>query len=230
MTDILNQIDAVLADVTSCLCGCGAALSQRGPSPWFLNEAHQARWDQRQAKGKSCIEQEAVEAGPATILTLDDVAVAGFEMRHRSLEDRIAYLAEQRERHVAMGAPAAWLEAFDALVADQCPPARPAITLAEMNAASAAVRARQEAGARTCPTCRNAINPPYPCLYCDLTRANQEAALDLVASTPLVDAALESDEAFDTELRAINDRLVAALDEQIPVAPWWRRMLGGGTR
>jgi hypothetical protein len=145
MTDILNQIDGVLADVTACLCGCGVPISERGPSPWFLDETHQARWDRRQVK--TGIEEESASVGPAPLLTLDDVAVAGFEMRHRSPEDRVAYLAEQRARHVAMGAPTAWLEAFDALAAEQCPPAepRPSFTLADMEAASAAVRARRDA-------------------------------------------------------------------------------------
>lgn len=114
-------------------------------------------------------------------------------------------------------------------------------TLAEMNAASAAVRARREqapqpirhgfstthwggiTGWRTICCCQqgfgeeywhthaheHGVDPhgrhrdgaPCPCL----TRCEQAA--------PSADAALEP-----------------ALDEQIPVAPWWRRMLGGGTR
>lgn len=247
MTDILNQIDAVLADVTSCQCGCGQAISERGPSPWFVNENHQARWDSRQVKGG--IEEESVPAGPAPLLTLADVAVAGFEMRHRSLEDRRAYLAEQRARHVEMGAPDTWLGIFDALAAGQCPPVeRLHPSLAEMNEASAAVRARrapvdeQEGGQVGFDIGLRRINDgivealeaghvrlPWICSRC-LT----ELPWDLPGLRRLHEvngcdpAAPPVDEHFREQLTTFceeNDETLARLIDQ-PV-PWWRRMLGG---
>lgn len=64
-------------------------------------------------------EQAHVEVENASLLTLDDVAAVGVNLRHRTPEDRRAYLAEQRARHVAHGAPPAWLACFDALAAEQ---------------------------------------------------------------------------------------------------------------
>lgn len=115
MTDILNQIDAVLADVTSCQCGCGMPITAHGPSPWFANENCQANWMRLPYVLKSRSEEESVAPEPAPLLTLDDVASSTFVIRRRTPESRRVYLAEQRARHVEMGAPAAWLEAFDAL-------------------------------------------------------------------------------------------------------------------
>ena len=59
------------------------------------------------------------EPEPGPLLTLADVAASGAELRQRTPEERRAYLAEQRARHVARGAPPAWLECFDALAAEQ---------------------------------------------------------------------------------------------------------------
>ncbi len=213
VADILDQIDAVLADVTSCQCGGGQAITDRSPSPWFADENHQARWDRRQVT--SGIEEESAPVEAAPPLRLADVAATAFEMRRRTPEERREYFAAERARRVAAGAPEVWLASFDALAgleditvipADQFddlmatidePDDMPALraiherrhpTLAEMNEASAAVRARRE---------------PLP---------------------------TATDEELDTALREANERLVAAISEQSPPGSWWRRMLGGGTR
>lgn len=57
--DILDQIDAALADATSCLCGCTTALTATSPSPWYASEECQARWGARQIRAKSGIEKVA---------------------------------------------------------------------------------------------------------------------------------------------------------------------------
>lgn len=42
MTDILDRIDAAVAE--QCACGCGQALDPNGPSGWFATHACQWRW------------------------------------------------------------------------------------------------------------------------------------------------------------------------------------------
>jgi hypothetical protein len=57
--DILDQIDAALANSSRCLCGCTTALTAASPSPWFASEECQARWGARQLRNKSGSEKEA---------------------------------------------------------------------------------------------------------------------------------------------------------------------------
>lgn len=279
MTDILNQIDATLADVLSCACGCGKSISEKGPSGDFYNEDCQARW-MRRRMGAYVTPPPPAGNSPAPLLTLDDVAVARFELRERTPEERIAFLAEHRARHVALGAPPAWLEAFDALVAgddvtvmpaaqfdelmatidepDEAPALRRAFerrhpTMAEMNAASEAVRARREA-------------PPTVTVLTDtqaaeLTRRRETLSLECAAATdrcagcdgaasegwsPCLHSCHEDEDQTDeavvdfvestlgVELDPSQRRLllavVASSDEPLVRRPWWRRLLGGGAR
>jgi hypothetical protein len=69
--DILDQIDAALADATSCLCGCTKVLTAASPSPWFASEECQARWGARQLRARSGTEKAAgqveVAAQPARL-------------------------------------------------------------------------------------------------------------------------------------------------------------------
>lgn len=129
MTDILNQIDAVLAAVAACQCGCGQAISERGPSAWFASEVHQERWHLQQAKGKSGIEEESAEPEvfPAPRGAPVATGDSSPEGRRQFVADVAAFLASMR-------AP---------VTEDLGLVPRPTFTLADMEEASVAVRARR---------------------------------------------------------------------------------------
>jgi hypothetical protein len=168
MTDILNQVDATLQAVME-RNAARFDLSAGGEVASGSTSACAMRWAPHAEDG---IEEVPAVPEPGPLLTLADVASTAFEMRRRTPEDRQAYLAEQRARHMAHGAPEAWLACFDALAAggdvtvmpadqfdefmatidepDDITPFGPAaerhrrFTLADMEAASAAVRARRD--------------------------------------------------------------------------------------
>jgi hypothetical protein len=45
VSDILAEIDAVIAAAEQCLCGCGRPIKPSGPSPWFASQECQEWWN-----------------------------------------------------------------------------------------------------------------------------------------------------------------------------------------
>lgn len=213
MTDILNQIDAVLADVTACQCGCGTPLSPRGPSPWFVDENHQARWDRRQARAKSGIEEESDEAE-----VFPDPLGAPVATGDSSPEGRRQFVADVAAFHASMRMP---------ITEDLGPVRRPTFTLADMEEASAAVRARRDA-----PPVDAALEPnpdnPNQLRYWVSTERVQELWDELGMDEPVVE--INPDPLLHAhEVGGPYKDCPDCVQPAAP-APWWRRMLGGGTR
>lgn len=120
---------------------------------------------------------------------------------------------------------------------------RSGITLADMEEASAAVRARREVRGRVEP---DGPMHPGPGVFLPLGVVSFRPGSDQVThwpdlSAPPVDAALEpwarctcprdpdddvdpGDPLSTCPVHGWSTNRAAALDEQIPVAPWWRRM------
>lgn len=134
MTDILNQIDAAVFAHESMQrnerrfhLSAEGEIEQTGIKPvevgvgggsamrWRPHEAVTPGWVDPTVK--SSIEEVSEPAEAAPLLPLDSVTSTSPVMLRRAPEARRAFLAEQRARHVANGAPEAWLEAFDTLAA-----------------------------------------------------------------------------------------------------------------
>jgi hypothetical protein len=110
--DIIEKIDAtLLAEANS------KRFDPFGPD-WDSTE-----WDRTlqadSVRSRAGIE-EGSEPGDVDLLLLEDVSPDEPQIRRRSPEDRRAYLADQRARHVANGAPPYWLDTFDILAAVAC--------------------------------------------------------------------------------------------------------------
>ena len=218
MGDILNQIDAVLADVTSCQCGCGQAISERGPSPWFVNEAHQANWDWRQVKAKSGIEEESAPVEAVVAAPLSPLMAAAVAAQPRCQTCGIWLLADEDcdrcDEHAAIQGALGTLAAVPS----------PSFTLADMEAASAAVRARFEdrSAGMTCGRCQQPTGNNSQGHYwaiCNAqtgTLAERRKRHHFCCPPPA-----------GCELVEENDETLARLSDETAPGAWWRRMLGG---
>lgn len=206
-------------------------------------------------KGKSSIEDEAVEPEVFPAPLGPPVATG-----NSSPEGRRQFVADVAAFHAAIVAGSSWPPAvaddvtvmpadqFDDLMAtidepDEMPALRRAAerrhpTLAEMNAASAAVRARMP---WICPRCRTEFSWDLP----GLRRLHEANGCEPAEVAPPVDAALQPgptgdevadfvEEALGVEVEPWQRALLAANPSlgvpPDPTLPWWRRMLGGGTR
>lgn len=86
MPDILDQIDAVLADVSSCAF-CQSPLRDQGPSQDFCGEVCQWNWYERQGRVKGGIEKRAVAP---------EAAVEPPAMGERQFREAFAEIAAER--------------------------------------------------------------------------------------------------------------------------------------
>lgn len=241
--DILNKIDDVLADVTTCLCGCGQALNDRGPSPWFISDSHQERWYLRRAKSKSGIEEESVDAGAACSCPRDpdDDVDPGDPLSTCPVHGwSVSVLAASSSTSVGTSRILDETHRF---------------TLADMEAASAAVRARRPADEYSIrpagtPPIRPAEPVPDDVEVLTLRLEGYVGADVWAAANPslglpvtfAVDVSADGSGAVavrDTDghvhLTVVSHPVDAALEPSSDVddiatsqdRPWWRRMLGG---
>lgn len=94
MTDILDQIDSTLAEVSSCACGCGKSISEKGPSGDFSNEFCQARWMARRVGTRP----ELVAPPHANAAVTEDLGTVSppvdAALEHQLTGDEIADFAE----------------------------------------------------------------------------------------------------------------------------------------
>lgn len=201
MTDILDQIDSTLAEVSSCACGCGKSISEKGPSADFSDELCQARWA-----------ASVVGARPEFVmvrepsLTLADMEAASAAVRARRAPPVVA---------ASTPSTVTWIDTF----ADSRAP-----TMRELDMGyqiSATVETHHEDG----------------WTIVDETHVFQAMQPDRDA--PPVDAALEpqptGDEIADfaeatlgVEVEPWQRQMLHQLTEasRLDVRPWWRRMLG----
>lgn len=221
-------------------------------------ECAEAEHDCELFKGKSSIEEEAAPVED------DAEATRRVALRRRSPEDRAAYFAARRAELVADGASVEHLAAFDALAAfdgdttivpaDQfdelmatidAPDEMPGLqraherrhpTLAEMNEASAAVRARQGVRGRVEP---DGPIHPGPGTFLPLGEVylrpgaepqaywpDPSVTFAVDVSTDGTGAVAVRDSNGHVHLAEVSPPVDAALDHADD-RPWWRRILGG---
>jgi hypothetical protein len=227
MTDILDQIDGVIAEVTACACGCGKSISDKGPSGDFYGEMCQARWMARMVGARA---ECPWPSCPACGRRMDVVG--------RYCEPcAIALSGPVTGDFGPVHPPVA---------------ARPSFTLADMEAASAAVRARRDPAPFTqaeindwnrhqmlslecgmhnplCSGCDGGAIDGFSCLHvCHplATDPRRQLAAETHArrDAPPVDAALEP---HDCPVERVLGVRCPVCEPQPDDRPWWRRMLGG---